>query len=198
VTRVRNLPRLPFPDISAAHQDVRDALEGLPFDLAVVRMFAHAEGGFAAWLRFGAAVALQGSLSPALRELAICVVTVADSPEYEYAYHRQALLAHGVTGDQVAAIERGEFRSILLSGRQQAVAIFAREVRDNVRASDEALAELRQHVSDRQVVELLLCIGLYMLNSRVAETTGVTLADDRAFAKPGQPTPEPPKIQGAA
>jgi alkylhydroperoxidase family enzyme len=47
-------------------------------------------------------------------------------------------------------------------------------VRD-VRASDEALAAVREHLSPREVVELLLVIGNYMLVARVAETAGIEL-----------------------
>jgi hypothetical protein len=61
-----------------------------------------------------------------------------------------------------------------------------------VRASDTTLAEVRRHFTDRQVVELIFCIGQYMLNSRIAENTGVTLEDDKQFAKPGQQIPELP------
>jgi alkylhydroperoxidase family enzyme len=184
------MTRLPFPDLAAAPQPLRDTLAALPFDLAVVRMFAHAPEAFEAWLRFGGAVLGQNGLERDVQELAICVVTAVDSPRYEYVHHRQQLLAAGFTGEQVAVIERGELRSASLSEPHRAVAVFASEVRANVRASDAALSELRRHFTDRQVIELILCIGLYMLNSRVAENAGVTLEDDRVFAKPGQSVPE--------
>ncbi len=100
--------------------------------------------------------------------------------------------ACGGAPEHVSAIERGELRSPVLTQRQQAVAVFAREVQTNVRATDASLAEVRRHFTDRQVIELIFCIGQYMLNSRIAENTGVTLDDDKRFAKPGQPIPELP------
>lgn len=171
-------------------QEVRDAFDAMPFDLAVMRMFAHAEGAFTSWLRFGRAVMAKNSLERAICEVVVCVATAADSPTYEHAWHRVALLAAGCTEEQVVAIEQGELRSPCLSPREQAAAVFASEVHANVRASDEALADVRQHFSDRQIVEMILCVGQYMLNSRVAENTGVSLEDDRRFAKPGQFVPE--------
>jgi len=43
--------------------------------------------------------------------------------------------------------------------------------------------ELRRHFSDRQVVEIILLVAQYMMNSRVAENAGLTLADDAEFAR---------------
>jgi alkylhydroperoxidase family enzyme len=186
------MPRIPFPDLAKISAPIRSALDAMPFDLAVMRMVTHAEGAFTAWLQFAAGVLGRNTLERDVQELAICVVTSADSPKYEYAHHRGALLAAGFTKDQVSAIERGELRSSDLTERHRAVALFAREVHTNVRASDTTLAEVRRHFTDRQVVELIFCIGQYMLNSRIAENTGVTLEDDKQFAKPGQQIPELP------
>lgn len=46
-----------------------------------------------------------------------------------------------------------------------------------MRASDETLAAMRERFSPREIVELLLTIGQYMLVARVAETTGIELDD---------------------
>lgn len=186
------MARIPFPDLTTASQEVRAAFDAMPFDLAVMRMFAHAEGGFTAWLQFAGGVLGKNTLDEETQELAVCVVTAADSPRYEYAHHRPALLSAGLSDKQVAAIESGQLRSVALSERQRAVAVFVREVQENVRASDDALAEVLKYFTHREVIELILCAGLYMLNSRVAENSGITLDDDRMFAKSGQFIPDVP------
>ncbi len=42
-------------------------------------------------------------------------------------------------------------------------------------ASDDSLAALREHLSTREVVELLLVIGQYRMVARVAETAGIEI-----------------------
>ena len=57
----------------------------------------------------------------------------------------------------------------------RAALCFTTEVVRDVRASDESLAALREHLSPREVVELLLVIGQYMMVARVAETAGIEI-----------------------
>lgn len=192
------MTRIPFPDLADAPQEVRSTFEAIPFDLAIIRMMAHASGAFAAWLQFGAAVLGQSSLGRDIQELVICVVTLAESPNYEYAHHRPALIAAGFSEEQAAAIENGDWRSPALPAREQAAAMFAQETYAHVRASDETLTELRLHFTDRQVIELVICVGFYMLNNRVAENAGVTVEDDLVFAKPGQFVPKRPVLASSA
>ena len=50
---------------------------------------------------------------------------------------------------------------------------FTREVVVDVRASEAALAEARKHLSDREVVELILMSGFYIMLARLTESLGV-------------------------
>jgi alkylhydroperoxidase family enzyme len=185
--------RLSFPDVERAPEGVRRAIDAMPLGLAVVHVLAHAEAAFEPFLRFNGAVLYNSSLDRRLCELAVCAVTSIESPQYEHAYHRQALLATGFTDEQLAALERGDLTSPSLDERDRAVIRFAREIRERVRASDDTLAALREHLTERQVVEVILCVGQYMLNSRISENAGLTVADDAQFAKPGQQLPPVPR-----
>lgn len=62
-----------------------------------------------------------------------------------------------------------------LSPVQQAIVDFTDDVVRNVRPGDASLAAVRKHLSDTQVLDLTLLIGLYMAVSRFLETTGVEL-----------------------
>jgi alkylhydroperoxidase family enzyme len=44
-----------------------------------------------------------------------------------------------------------------------------------VRASDATFAQMRREFSPREIVELILAIGYYMMIARLLETTGVDL-----------------------
>jgi alkylhydroperoxidase family enzyme len=52
---------------------------------------------------------------------------------------------------------------------------FTTEVVKQVRASDETFAALAALVSPREIVELVLTIGYYMMIARLLETTAVDM-----------------------
>ncbi|TDC55621.1 carboxymuconolactone decarboxylase family protein [Actinomadura sp. KC345] len=184
------MTRIPYPDFTQSPPEVRSIIEEMPMYLGVARMYAHASGIFPAWFALNKAVLYDSSLDPAVAELGICVATHHASPGYEYAYHRMSAQHQGVSTEQLEAIERADYASAVFSPSQTAVLRFSAEVVHRVKAGDETLAEVRRHLTDRQVIELIMCIGQYLLNSRIAENAGVGLADDRENAKPGQWLPE--------
>jgi alkylhydroperoxidase family enzyme len=56
---------------------------------------------------------------------------------------------------------------------ERAALRFTREVVVDAKASEAALAELRAHASDREVVELILMAGFYITLARITESLGV-------------------------
>jgi alkylhydroperoxidase family enzyme len=168
------MARLPYADPEVASKRVRDALERVP-PLNVFRMMANAESAFRPWLAFGGALLSSLELDPRLRELAILRVARLSDAEYEWVQHVPIALAAGATEEQVAAVDRYDLDDASLAGAGRAVLRFTTEVVRDVRASDEALAAVREHLSPRQVVELLLVIGQYMMVARVALTAGIEL-----------------------
>jgi alkylhydroperoxidase family enzyme len=169
------MARLPYADPSTAPEPVRRALDAVP-PLNVFRMVASAETAFRPWLAFGGALLSSLQLDARVRELTILRVACLSGAEYEWVQHVPIALAVGVTEDQVAAVDRGELDSDALSDAERAALRFTTEVVRDVRASDEALAALADAgLSPREVVELLLVIGQYMMVARVAETAGIEL-----------------------
>ena len=71
-----------------------------------------------------------------------------------------------------------------LGHTERAVLLFTTEVVRDVRASDEALAAVAgAGLSPREIVELLLVIGQYMMVARVAETAGIELDEPAAVSQ---------------
>jgi len=175
---VRSLPsvaRLPYADPDAAPERVRQALEAVP-PLNVFRMVANAETAFRPWLAFGGALLSSLQLDARVRELAILHVARLSGAEYEWVQHVPIARAVGASEEQVAAVDRGDLADGSLGAAERAALRFTTEVVRDVRASDDALAELTAAgLSPREVVELLLVIGQYMLVARVAETAGIEL-----------------------
>jgi 4-carboxymuconolactone decarboxylase len=169
------LARLPYVEPAAVSQDVRDALGRIP-PLNIFRMMANAETAFTPWLRWGAALLSDLQLDPLLRELAILrVARLTPHAEYEWVQHVGIAQAVGATPDQIGALERDQTAAPCFSAAEQAVLRFTTEVVRDARASDAALAALSDALSPREIVELLMVIGQYMMVARVMATTHMEL-----------------------
>jgi 4-carboxymuconolactone decarboxylase len=183
--------RLPYVDPERAPEQVRDVLGRLP-PLNVFRMMANAETAFRPWMRWGGVLLNDLALDPVLRELAILqVARVTPDAEYEWVQHVPIARSVGVTDKQVAAVERGDVDAELFTDEQRAVLRFTTEVVRDVRASDEAFAAVSKTLSPREIVELLMVIGQYMMLARVMATTEMEL-DEPADPRRARPRPSPP------
>ncbi len=169
------MARLPYVDPAAASEPVRDALERVP-PLNIFRMMANADSAFRPWLRWGSALLGRLDLDPLLRELAILrVARLTPHAEYEWVQHVPIAVAVGATQEQVAALERDEPDADCFSQSQRLVLRFTTEVVRAARAAEEAFAGLKETMSPREIVELLMVIGNYMMIARVMATTDMEL-----------------------
>jgi 4-carboxymuconolactone decarboxylase len=167
--------RLPYVDPAEASEPVRDALERVP-PLNIFRMMANAESAFRPWLRWGAALLGSLQLDPLLRELAILrVARLTPHAEYEWVQHVPIALAVGATDAQVAALEGDDAEAECFTDDQRCVLRFTTEVVRDARASEDSLDCLRRTLSPREIVELLMVIGNYMMVARVMATTDMEL-----------------------
>jgi AhpD family alkylhydroperoxidase len=171
------MARLPYPEPRDLSEPAREALARVPGPLNVFRMLAHAETAFRPWLAFGGAILSSLELDPRLRELVILRVARHSGAEYEWLQHVAIARATGATAEEVEALERDDAAAACFGGEEQLVLRFTDEVVREVRASDETLRAMRERFSPREIVELLLTIGQYMLVARVAETTGIEVDD---------------------
>ena len=168
------MARLPYVDPEKAPAQVREALERLPVKLNIFRMMAHAETSFRPMMGLGMSILAQQQLSAKLRELVILRVGSLSNARYEWVQHVPIALAAGATEAQVAALERADIEGPF-DALERVVLRFTTEVVKQVRASDETFAALAALVSPREVVELVLTIGYYMMIARLLETTAVDM-----------------------
>jgi 4-carboxymuconolactone decarboxylase len=167
--------RLPYVDPAAASEPARDALERVP-PLNIFRMMANADSAFRPWLRWGDALLRGLELDPLLRELAILqVARLTPHAEYEWVQHVPIALAVGASDEQVAALARDEPGAAWFSETQRRVLRFTTEVVRDARASEDAVEALKEAMSAREIVELLMVIGQYMMLARVMATTDIEL-----------------------
>jgi 4-carboxymuconolactone decarboxylase len=169
------MARLPYVDPETAPEPVRALLARLPAKLNVFRMMAHAETSFRPLIHLGTSILSAQALSPKLRELAILRVADLSAARYEWTQHVPIAEASGASREQIEALGRGAIDAPCFDTLERIVLRFTTEVVQDVRASEPTFAELTMRLSPREVVELLLAVGYYMLIARLLETTDVDL-----------------------
>ena len=136
----------------------------------------------------GAVLLSDLSLDAALRELAILrVARLTPHAEYEWVQHVPIAKAVGVSDAQVQALERDEPDADCFSPDERLVLRFTTEVVRDARASGETFEAIARLLSPREVVELLMVIGQYMMVARVMASTEMEIdepADPSALSRP--------------
>ncbi|MDV9174986.1 carboxymuconolactone decarboxylase family protein [Streptomyces sp. W16] len=150
------MARIPYPERSA------DAVDKLPTPLNAFRMLSHAPELTGPAIDLGMAV-LGSSLPVRLRELVIVTVAARTDCAYGVVQHRPIALHAGVTADQLDAVvelrsAEGQFDAV-----ESAVLTAAEELMDRHTLTDGTLGSLREHFTDRQVVELITTVGYYTM-----------------------------------
>jgi len=168
------MARLKPLDPEDAPERVRTLLDELP-DLNIIRTVAHASTCFEPFLRLGTAILTRQQLAGDLRELAILRVARLSGAEYEWVQHVPIALHTGVRPEQVEALAADSIDAAVFDERERTVLAFASEVVTEVGCSDATFARAAAFLSDRELAELVLAVGFYMLVARVMETAQVDL-----------------------
>lgn len=168
------MPRINYANEASLSDHVRGRVGENPAN--VTRMLAVAsEPVFRGMGELGGAFIKGSPLPPKLRELAILRVGYLSNALYETFQHEALGRFVGLTDTQIAAIRTGDGASGALDEAEVAVLAFVDDIVANVRAGDATLAEVRRHLDDTQLVDLILVTGYYMTISRLLETTGVEM-----------------------
>ena len=161
------MARIPYRTSQDAEGRLREVLEAGP-QLNIFRLMAQADSAYIPWLRWGGALLGDLELDPVLRELAILrVARLTPGAEYEWVQHDPIALAVGARQEQVDALERDDIEADCFTDAERAVLGFTTEVVERAIVSDEAFAAVAAVVSVREIVELIMVIGQYMMVGRV-------------------------------
>ena len=198
--------RLADPDPNSFPEDVRELLSTLPPD-PMVKMLAHSVGTVKLFIQLARAQFTSLELPARSRETVrpdrrrVRRVRVRGGAQHE-PIAREA----GVDERTIEIIGARDLDSAELSPYDRALIRFTAEVVRSPRVSDELFAEVRQIMSDREIVEVLQMIGYYWSFSRICTVLDVELtkvysdervvsgddgrADLRSMAEPDSaPTP---------
>ena len=140
------------------------------------RMLLHSPEMARGWNAYLGAVRNELSLSPRLRELAMCVVAVLNGAEYEFIHHAPLLLEAGASRDQVEALRDPDravgFVKQLRVGDRAALAVAIAMTRE-VRVEDAVFDALASRLPERQMVEYVATVATYNMVSRFLVALGV-------------------------
>lgn len=165
------MARIPYADPASAPDKARRAFENAPAPLNIFRMLLNAPSCMPGFMSLGGAILSRQQLDPKLRELAILRVAALSQASYEWTQHVPIARACGATDPEIEAVQSGRLDA--LDPAASDVVEFAEECLREVRVSDRTLERVRRRLSPREITELVLAVGFYMLVARVLESLGV-------------------------
>lgn len=121
------------------------------------------------WNAFLGAVRTRTSLPAQLRELAICVVAVLNSADYEFDQHAPEYRKAGGTPQQLEALRDPDCArndSDRFDEAERAAVAVAIEMTRSVRVPDDDFEALARHLGDRGLVEFVATVAAYNMVSR--------------------------------
>ncbi|HTN48318.1 MAG TPA: carboxymuconolactone decarboxylase family protein [Burkholderiaceae bacterium] len=132
------------------------------------RMLLWSEPLARGWNGYLRAVRTELSLSPFLRELAICVVARLTGAHYEYHHHAPELARAGASGGQLAVLDDPDVAadSALYDELQRAVIRFAIASTRDVAIPDPVFDALKRHLGPTELVELVAATATYNMVAR--------------------------------
>ena len=147
----------------------------------IYRLMLHSPSLASAWFDFNQAVRYGTEINGQSRELAVIRVAILNKVEYVVRAHGPTYaLKEGLTPAQVEAV--GDWKpSSLFDAQQRALLAYTDAMTRDIDVPDHVFVEIRDHFSERQIVELTMLISAYNMLTR--------------FLKALEVDPEPPAGQ---
>ena len=128
------------------------------------KLWGHSPHTLEAYMAFSKSL-VKTSLDSKLRELAYLKASITNGCAYCAEGHKGPARRAGVTEEQIQEI--GNFAgSGLFSDLEKLVLRYAEELTRTVRTSDEVMTELKKSLSESDIVELAITVGLANLTNR--------------------------------
>lgn len=167
------MARIPYFDMSQADEALREAVGSRP-PLNIYRMLAHGGPAAVGFLGLGAALLRQNQLDTKLRELVILRVGILCRAGYEIYQHERLARRVGVSEEKIQALRDGPDAPVF-DDLERKVLRYTDQVVFNVKAGDSTFGALAEVLSHRELVELTMTIGYYMMVSRFLENFEVEI-----------------------
>ena len=169
------MARIPYPDASRYERE--PLVERIERErggklLNLYKMLLHSPPVAEGWLAFFTAIRQSAQLPGRYRELAILRIAVLNDADYEFNAHAPIALAEGVAQAVIDDLRAGRLPPAL-EAADCAVLAYADSMTRGVRVPDDIFAQVREHLSEREVVELTATIAAYNCVSRFLEALHV-------------------------
>jgi alkylhydroperoxidase family enzyme len=143
--------------------------------LNVYRLLLHSPAVAQTWFDHNAAVRGKTALSGRLREIIIIRVAHLNCVDYVLAQHVPALaMAEGLTVAECEALA-DPWATGLFDPRERAALAYAEAMTLSTSVPDDVFADVRRHFDDREIVELSVLIGTYLMHNRVMKALAIDL-----------------------
>jgi alkylhydroperoxidase family enzyme len=143
--------------------------------LNVYKLLLHSPALAQTWFDHNGAVRWKTELTGRLREIVIIRIAYLNGIDYVLAQHVPGLaVAEGLTlaeCDALADWRAGD----LFDARERAALAYAEAMTMSTSVPDDVFAEVRRHFNDRQIVELSVLIGTYIMHNRVMKALAIDL-----------------------
>jgi 4-carboxymuconolactone decarboxylase len=169
--------RIPYFDLKQASPELAELVGSRP-PLNIYRMIAHGGDVAVGFLQLGGAILRKSELDARLRELVILRTGALCGSSYETYQHRRVAAAAGVPQQKIEAVLDASGKLItseVFDPLELQLLRFTDEVVRDVKASDESFRQVSEAFSHRQLVEIQLTIGFYMMVSRFLENMEVEI-----------------------
>ncbi len=173
------MPRIPYitdeqagdtPLVAAIRQRRGGGL--LNLDRQLLHSPAFAQG----WNAMLGAVRTGLTVDPKLRELAMCVVAIMNTAEYEYIHHAPEFVKAGGSEAQILAVKHMESVAIdpsLFDELENATIALSMQMTRIVEVEDTTFATLHRLLGSAQTVELVGVVAAYNMVSRFLVALGI-------------------------
>jgi 4-carboxymuconolactone decarboxylase len=164
VARVPLIEESDHPDLAETIAKIKGARGGRLIN--IYRLMLHSPALANAWFDLNQAVRYGTEIDGQSRELAVIRVAILNDVEYVQRAHGPAYaLKEGLTPEQVVALENWQ-SSKLFSDKQRALLAYTDAMTREIDVPNTVFADLRNHFSERQTVELTMLIGAYNMLTR--------------------------------
>lgn len=164
MARVALIEETEHPELAEEIAKIKGARGGRLIN--IYRLMLHSPALANAWFDLNQAVRYGTDIDGQCRELAVIRVAILNDVEYVQRAHGPAYaLKEGLTPEQVDAIGNWQ-PSKLFSDAQRALLDYTDAMTRDIEVSDTVFAELKNHFSERQIVELTMLIGAYNMLTR--------------------------------
>ena len=167
------MARIPYFDMQQIAPEYKALLGERP-PLNLYRMLPHAGPAAVGFLKLGGALLRDNELDSRLREIAILRVGLLSDAGYEVYQHQRIARKVGLSDAKVAALQPGA-DTAALDERERFVLAFTDQLFHEVKAGDEMFAKAQAYFSPRELSELVLTVGFYMMVCRFLENFEVDI-----------------------